>query len=96
MMIFVDERIKELRKKSGMTQNQLAKRLGVSRNAINSWEMSQSTPSSIYLVELSKIFGVSTDYLLSIDDGIKLDISDLNEEEQGIVMKLVDYFKSLK
>ena len=68
----------------------------ISRNAVNSWEMSLSTPSSIYLVELSKIFGVSTDYLLSLDEGVKLDITDLNEQEQEMVIRLVDYFKSMK
>lgn len=96
MILFIADRIKELREKNGMTQTQLAKRLCVSRNAVNSWEMSISTPSSIYLVELSKIFGVSTDYLLSLEDGIKLDITDLNKHEQEMIMQLVDYFKSLK
>ena len=58
--------------------------------------MSLSTPSSIYLVELSKIFGVSTDYLLSLEEGVKLDITDLNEQEQEMIIRLVDYFKSMK
>lgn len=96
MILFIADRIKTMREKHGMTQSQLAKRLGISRNAVNSWEMSLSTPSSIYLVELSKIFGVSTDYLLSLDSDLKIDISDLNEQEQEIVLKLADYFKSLK
>ncbi|MBQ8827424.1 MAG: helix-turn-helix transcriptional regulator [Oscillospiraceae bacterium] len=96
MILFIADRIKTLREKNGMTQTQLAKRLGVSRSAVNSWEMSLSTPSSIYLVELSKIFGVTTDYLLSLDDGVKLDITDLNEKEQSMVIQLVDYFKSMK
>lgn len=96
MILFIADRIKSLREKSGMTQSQLAKRLCVSRNAVNSWKMSLSTPSSIYLVELSKIFGVSTDYLLSLDEGVKLDITDLNEQEQEMVIRLVDYFKSMK
>ncbi|MBQ3162425.1 MAG: helix-turn-helix transcriptional regulator [Oscillospiraceae bacterium] len=96
MILFIADRIKSLREKSGMTQSQLAKRLCVSRNAVNSWEMSLSTPSSIYLVELSKIFGVSTDFLLSLDEGVKLDITDLSEQEQEMVIRLVDYFKSMK
>jgi len=96
MILFIADRIKTLREKSGMTQTQLAKRLGISRSAVNSWEMSLSTPSSIYLVELSKIFGVSTDFLLSLDDGVKLDITELNEQEQEMVIRLVDYFKSMK
>lgn len=96
MILFIAERIKTLREKAGLTQTQLAKRLGISRSAVNSWEMSLSTPSSIYLVELSRIFGVSTDYLLSLDDRVKIDISDLNEQEQEIIIKTVAYFKSLK
>lgn len=96
MILFIADRIKTLREKSGMTQAQLAKRLGISRSAVNSWEMSLSTPSSIYLVELSRIFGVSTDYLLSLDDGLKIDISDLDEQQQEIVLKLVDCFKASK
>lgn len=96
MILFIAERIKTLREKAGLTQTQLAKRLGISRSAVNSWEMSLSTPSSIYLVELSRIFGVSTDYLLSLEDRVKIDISDLNEQEQEIIIKTVAYFKSLK
>lgn len=96
MILFIADRIKTLREKAGLTQTQLAKRLGISRSAVNSWEMSLSTPSSIYLVELSRIFGVSTDYLLSLDDRVKIDITDLNEQEQEIIMKTIDYFKSIK
>lgn len=96
MIIDIAKRIKYLREKSGMTQIQLAKRLHVSRNTVNSWEMSLSNPSSICLAELSKIFGVSTDYLLNLDDGIKLDITDLNEREQAMIMQLADYFKASK
>lgn len=96
MIIDIAERIKYLREKSGMTQIQLAKRVHVSRNTVNSWEMSLSNPSSICLAELSKVFGVSTDYLLSLDDGMRIDITDLNEREQEMVMQLVDYFKTTK
>ena len=96
MILFAAERIKDLREKAGLTRTQLARRLQVSRSAVNSWEMSLSTPSSIYLAELSKIFGVTTDYLLSLEDGIKIDIADLDEQEQEIVIRLVDHFKSAK
>ena len=96
MILFIADRIKTLREKAGLTQTQLAKRLGISRSAVNSWEMSLSTPSSIYLVELSRIFSVSTDSLLSLDDRVKIDITDLNEQEQEIIMKTIDYFKSIK
>ena len=61
------ERIKELREKNGFTQTALAKRLGLSRSAINAWEIGISVPSTRYIVELSSLFKVSTDYLLGID-----------------------------
>lgn len=93
MILFVADRIKRLREQSGMTQAELAKRICVSRGTVNAWEMSISAPSCSCLAELSKVFGVSADYLLSLDDGIKIDITDLNEREQEMVMQLVDYFK---
>lgn len=96
MIIETAERIKCLREKSGLSQIQLAKRLHVSRNTINSWEMSLTNPSSVCLAQLSKTFGVSADYLLNLDDGIKIDISDLSDREQELVMQLVDHFRSLK
>ena len=96
IVLSIADRIKMLREKSGMTQSQLAKRLFVSRNAVNSWEMSLTTPSNICLVGLAKVFGVPTDYLLGLDDGIKIDITELNAQEQEIVFRLVDYFKSPK
>ena len=96
MVMLIDERIKELRDKSGLTQKQLAKRIGVTRATVNSWELAHSAPSCGYLAELSKVFGVSTDYLLGLDDGVKIDISDLNDREQEMIMQLVDYFKTSK
>lgn len=62
-MIFADKLI-ELRKKSGMSQEELAEKLGVSRQSVSKWEGAQSTPDLNRILELSKIFGVTTDYLL--------------------------------
>ena len=59
----IDETIKQLRIKNNMPQSQLAKRLGVTRSSVNAWEMGISVPTTQYLVELSLIFQVSTDYL---------------------------------
>lgn len=58
------ERIVALRKKCGMSQEQLAERLGLTRQTISKWETAQSTPELAYIVQLSEIFGVSTDFLL--------------------------------
>ena len=62
-MIFADKLI-NLRKKAGMSQEDLALKLGVSRQSVSKWEGAQSIPDISKIIELSQIFGVSTDYLL--------------------------------
>ncbi|MBQ9773803.1 MAG: helix-turn-helix transcriptional regulator [Clostridia bacterium] len=96
MILNIADRIRYLRDKMGMTQTDLANRLGISRNAVNAWEMSTSTPTLTNIVELSRIFHVSTDYLLSLSDRLLLDISDLDRTEQEIVCKLVERFSEKK
>ena len=89
-MIFnIADRIRYLRDKAGMTQTDLAKRLGISRSAVNSWEMSLSSPSLSNVVEMMQIFHVSADYLLSVSDRMLIDVSDLSSEEQEVVLKMI-------
>lgn len=62
-MILADKII-AMRKKSGWTQEELADQLGVSRQAVSKWEGAQSIPDIDKIVQMSKLFGVTTDYLL--------------------------------
>lgn len=62
-MILADKII-DLRKKAGLSQEELAEQLGVSRQAVSKWEGAQSTPDLERIIKLSQIFGVSTDYLV--------------------------------
>ena len=62
-MILADKLI-ELRKKNGWSQEELAEKLDVSRQSISKWESAQSIPDMSRILRLSEIFGVSTDYLL--------------------------------
>lgn len=57
------ERLTNLRKSKGLSQEQLAGELDLTRQTISKWELNQSTPDIDYLVRLSDFFGVSTDYL---------------------------------
>ncbi|MBP5431796.1 helix-turn-helix transcriptional regulator [Ruminococcus sp.] len=68
-MILADKII-ELRKKAGMSQEELAEKLGVSRQSISKWEGAQSTPDLNRILQLAEIFNVSTDTLLK--DNIEL------------------------
>ena len=67
-MILADKII-QLRKKQGWSQEELAEQLGVSRQAVSKWEGAQSTPDLNKVLALSELFGVSTDYLLREDLG---------------------------
>ena len=58
------EKLYALRKKSGLSQEQLAEALNVSRQAISKWEGGSTMPESDKLLALSNYFGVSLDYLL--------------------------------
>ena len=62
-MILADKII-QLRKKNGWSQEELAEQMGVSRQAVCKWEGAQSIPDINRLIQLSKLFNVSIDYLL--------------------------------
>ena len=67
-MIFADKLI-DLRKKNGWSQEELAEKLNVSRQAVSKWEGAQSVPDMSRIIQLSELFGVSTDYLLKDNIG---------------------------
>ena len=65
-MIMADKII-QLRKKNGWSQEELAEKMNVSRQAVSKWESAQSIPDLEKLLRLSELFGVTTDYLLKDD-----------------------------
>lgn len=60
----LSDRIQQLRKQRGISQEGLADQLGVSRQAVSKWESEQSIPDLDKIILLSEFFGVTTDYLL--------------------------------
>lgn len=71
-MILADK-IVDLRKKAGLSQEELANKLGVSRQSVSKWEGAQSTPDMDKVLKLADLFGVSTDYLLRDEIGAPAD-----------------------
>ncbi len=69
----VSNRLYELRKKEGLSQEQLAEKLGVSRQAVSKWESEQSFPEYEKLVSISNFFNVSLDYLMKDDEEINFE-----------------------
>ena len=70
MKSYVSGKIKELRKNSGMTQSELAKKLGISPSAVGMYEQGRREPDSEMLLRLCEVFSVSTDTLLGNSTGV--------------------------
>ena len=84
--------IKELRVRAGLSQSALAKKIGVTRSAVNAWEMGLSIPTTQYIAELTQLFHVSADYMLGLDNTESIYIGNLSEEEKHILYSLLNYF----
>jgi len=79
MYMILADKIIDLRKKAGMSQEELAEKLGVSRQSISKWEGAQSTPDLNRILQLSEIFNVSTDYLLKDNAELPADPAPVEE-----------------
>ena len=89
----VSEKIKSLREDMGYTQSELSKLLGITRSSVNAWELGISVPSTQYIVELSQIFKVSTDYLLGVDRTATVSVAGLTEQDIQLVHNLINHLK---
>ncbi len=88
--VMTAERIKALREARGWTQAELARRMNMTRNGINSWEQGLSMLSPPSLVDLAKLFSVSTDYLLGVENHSTVNVTGLNEEDVALLARLAD------
>ena len=88
------QRINELRKARGWSQVDLAKRLGITKQTVSNWENDNILPSIEMLIRLSETFGVSTDYILGLDDTPRLDIKGLPNSVIGHISLLIDDYKN--
>lgn len=87
------KRIAELRWQSRMTQTDLAKKLGVTRSAVNSWEMGLSIPQLKHVIEMARVFNTTVDGMLNTSDQVVVNITELTEKEQQIIFNMVDCLK---
>lgn len=77
----LNDRIKELRQARHMTQVELAKALGLTKQCMSNWENDNVAPSVEMLVKIADYFCVSTDYLLGRDESLNLNVSELTTDE---------------
>lgn len=92
----LSDKIVELRKKNGFSQEDLADELQVSRQAVSRWEQGTADPSSSNILELSKLFNVTTDYLLNDDYYGDEDLPKIKEIRKDNLQQILLYFVLLE
>lgn len=92
-MVELGSKIKNLRKKSNFTQEQLAQRLGLTKSIISAYENGSRMPSYEALITLARIFHVSTDYLLGLENKNTIDLSGLSKDEIDALKNLIRTMK---
>ena len=80
MNVETAQRLANLRRSKGYSQEGLARKLGLSRQAVSKWERAESSPDTENLISLAKLYGVSLDDLLNPSDEIEDDIEFENED----------------
>lgn len=88
MMYCLPERLKRLRQSMHLSQEQLARLLGVDRSTISSYESDVRQPPLDTLSRIADVFGVSTDYLLGRTNDLSFDVFDLTREDTALLYKL--------
>lgn len=85
-----------LREAVNLSQVQLAEKLHVSKQSVSNWENGNILPSIEMLVKIARVFSVSTDYLLGLDDRQFLEVSGLSGTERAHVQALIDDLRRKK
>ncbi len=93
-MVDFGNRLKELRLNAGLSQKQLADKLWITKSAVSYYELSERNPSPEILIKIAKVFHVTTDYLLGIEDKQKyLDVSDLTDDEIDLLQHTINIIR---
>lgn len=95
-MIFADKLIK-LRKKSGMSQEEFAEKMNVSRQSVSKWESAQSVPDLEHILKIADMFGVTTDYLLKDElEDEEYSGDDRSDKVRKLTLEQANEFLSLR
>lgn len=88
--MILGEKIAQLRRKNGWSQEELADKMEVSRQAVSKWESNQTTPDLERILRLSSLFGVTIDYLLKDDAAPEIPRAEAEEDPQISLISLAD------
>ena len=90
----LNEKIKKLRLSYNMSQVELARILGVTKQSVSNWENDNIQPSIEMLKKIAQTFGVSADYLLGLDDSEYIDVRGLPQDVVAHLRQLVEDFRT--
>ena len=90
----LSSQIRQLRTARNLSQVQLAKALGVTKQSVSNWENNNIQPSIDMLVKIARFFSVSTDYLLCLDDRQLLDTSGLSPQVIAQLQQRIDVIRT--
>ena len=88
MTLRIANKLYELRKQNKMSQEELAEKLGVSRQAVSKWERAEASPTTDSLILLAQLYNISLDELLEINTDTYSDDSDDNDTRQKTLTTL--------
>lgn len=86
----LNENIKQLRQSRNLSQVELARALGVTKQSISNWENNNIQPSIDMLIHLAHFFSVSTDFMLGLDQRKFIEISGLTDQQLAHVTMIID------
>lgn len=92
-MVDFGNRLKTLRIQSNLTQAQLAERLDLTKSVISAYETGLRMPSYDVMISIARIFKVTTDYLLGVEQKQEVDLSGLTDEEKNALVNLIKAMK---
>lgn len=92
-MVDFGNRLKTQRLKENLTQAQLAQKLGLTKSVISAYETGMRMPSYDILIHIARIFNVSTDFLLGVENKQELDLSGISQEEIDALLNLIRAMK---
>mgnify|MGYP005765928733 CR=1 FL=1 len=90
----IGSKIVEMRKKLSWSQARLAKEINVSVKSIKNWEAEVSEPSLQNIVQLAKVFSVTTDYLLGLESACAIRIDGLSPKDQKCLRAICQIYIS--
>lgn len=93
-MVDFGSTLKKLRLQEGLTQQDLANILGVTKSVVSYYELQERYPSPEILIKLASIFHVTTDYLLGLEQTENIDLTGLDAEDVITVKRLISSLRA--